>query len=48
MYFIGTNKILFKDKIVLGPNPKAPLATFFLINLPVTLLTYFTAKFYYD
>ena len=42
MYFVGQNKILFKDKLILGPDWKAPLGTFCLINVPVTLFTVFT------
>jgi hypothetical protein len=44
MYFVGENKILFKDKIILGPNPKAAVGSFFLINVPVTLFAFFTVK----
>ena len=48
MYYYGENKVWCRGKLILGPNPKAVLFTFILINTPVLTFTGFVFKFYWE
>ena len=48
MYYYGENKVWCRGKLIFGPNPKAVLFTFILINTPVLTFTGFVFKFYWE